>query len=268
MKNKGIAALNEFLGGVLDKITDPDQKRKAEETITSLKGIEPLAAALGDGVAGQSEIDRQLQTLTAQQEELNTLKTQLDERDQKLTTWHGELTEWYGTNKAVIEAAKGNKRPNGDSNPPKEVPPGVITEEKFGELIGGERAAFLGFSRDQNLVTREHFLKFGEIVDLEPLLQHPQIAQVGLKGVYELVHKDRLDKWKTDSTAAEHKKIADEAVKKFQESQAQMPYPSPTGVGSGSPLDALQAKGTPDSLVDAASQHYQRLQSERGGATR
>ena len=47
-----------------------------------------------------------------------------------------------------------------------------------------------------------------------------------------------------------------------------MPYPSPTGVGSGSPLDALQAAKASDALVEVASQHYQRLQTERGGATK
>lgn len=268
MANKGIAAFDEFIAGVLGAISDPDQKRKAEAAIGELKAIQPVAQALGDGVAGQSEIDRQLQTLKTQQEELDTLKTQLDERDQKLGQWHGQLTEWFAANKDALE--KGKKPANGNGNPnpdDKKVPEGVLTKDVYDENIAGERAAFLGFSRDQNAITREHFLKFNEIVDLEPLLKHPQIAQVGLVGVYQLVHKDRLEKWGTDHTAAEHKKIADEAVRKFQETQAQMPYPSPTGAGSGSPLDALTGAGKPDSVTEAATAHYNRLQAERAGGT-
>lgn len=270
MANKGIAALTEFLSGVLEKITDPDQKRKAEETIATLTAMQPVAQALGDGVAGQAEIDRQLQTLKSQQEELNTLKISLDDRDTRLGAWHTELTGWYSENKTALEAAKGKS--NGNPTPDKkvEVPPGVLTEEQYNERTGGLQAAFLGFSRDQNLITREHYMKFGEIVDLEPLLKHPQIATIGLVGVYELIHKERLDKWKTDADKAAEEKIRLDERQKVQASMAQMPYPSVTGVGSGSPLDALQPANKPDSVVDAATAHYTRLQAERaaGGTAR
>lgn len=273
MANKGAAALDDFISGVLSKITDPDQKRKADEALTALKQVGPVAAALGDGVAGQAEIDRRLQELTTQTQELDDRQKDLDTRTAGLQAWHGDLSTWHSESKALLEDGKkfraggGKTLKPGDAGyvAPSEPPKGVLTEDQFKEAIGGERAAFLGFSRDQNLLTREHFAKFGEIVELEPLLRHPKIAEVGLLGVYEIVHKDRLDKHRTDETAKHDKDIADTAVRDYAAKQASMPYPSPTGAGSGSPLDALTA-GAKDSVVDAASAHYARLQQERNAA--
>lgn len=265
MANKGIAAFQEFTAGLLAKITDPDQRRKAEESLTALTAIPPVAQALGDGVAGQSEIDRQLQDLRTKTSELDTRTADLDDREQRLSTWHTELTGWYSEVKPIVEAARkpnGTPTPTPTPTPAPAAPTPGLTEAQWNERITGERAAFLGFSRDQNLVTRDHFQKFGEIVDLEPLLQHPQIAQVGLRGVYELVHKDRLTKWADDAKQKHEDGIRADERRKTLEAQAQMPYPTPTGVGSGSPLDSL-AVGKSDALVDQASAHYARLQAER-----
>lgn len=270
MANKGLVAFKEFTAGVVATITDPDQRRKAEESLTVMEQIAPLAQALGDGVAGQSEIDRQLQTLKTQQEELDTKKAELDAQDARLATWKDDLSNWYSENKALIDDARAKKgaKPDGDPNPALkagEVPAGVLTEDRYNEKIAAERAGFLGFSRDQNLITREHYTRFSEIVDLEPLLTHPQIGKIGLVGVYELVHKDRLDDWKKKQDASAEEKIRADERQKVQASMAQMPYPSPTGTGSGSPLDALTV-GKKDALTDEATAHYNRLQAERAGA--
>ena len=255
---KGLDTGKTFWQGVISKITDPEQRAAAER----LQANQDFLTTLGNGVEGQSEIDKQLQQLSQQKSELDTRKDDLDKENTRLGTWHDSLTGWYDENKALLEAGKKVKA-NPNPNP---APADGFTQKQFEENIANERASFLGFSRDQNLITREHFGKFSEIIDLEPLLRHPQIAQLGLVGVYELVHKDRLEKWKTDTTAAEKKKIEDEAVRKYQETQAQMPYPAPTGAGSGSPLDALTVKVEP--LVDAATAHYNRLQAERTAGTR
>ena len=267
MANKGLEAFDAFTAGLLAKIPDPDQRRRAEESITTLRQITPAAQAFGDGVAGQSEIDRRLQEITQQTTDLDARRADLEDQEQRLTTWSSELTDWYGRSKAAVEAAL--KRPNGSGQPtptPTSTPPHAgVTEEQFNERIGTERAGFLGFSRDQNLITREHYTKFGEIVDLEPLIQHPQVGKLGLIGVYELVHKDRLDKWKTDAEKTREETIRADERRKTLESQASMPYPTPTGAGSGSPLDAL-AVGKPDGLADQAAAHYARLQAERNAA--
>jgi hypothetical protein len=154
--------------------------------------------------------------------------------------------------------------PSGAPNP-QPTPPGVLTEEVFNERMQGTTAGFLGFQRDQNKITREHFAKFGEVVELEPLLTHPRIAEVGLLGVYDLVHADRLKAHQEAAVKKHDDAVAAEAVRKFQEAHAQMPYPAPNGSGSGSPLDALASNK--DQLVDEAAAHYQRLVAARLAGT-
>jgi len=261
---KGLDTGRAFFQGVLSKITDPEQRAAAEKLLAN----EVVLTEIGNGVEGQAEIDRQLQTLTAQKSELETLQTQLDDRKAGLESWYTDLTTWHQQNKDALEEAKklkanGGKPAAGDPNAGK--PTAGLAPEQLDERLVGERAAFLGFQRDQNLITREHFTKFNEIPDLEPLLKHPQIATLGLLGVYELVHKDRLKAYADDQQKKYDDTIAQNAVKEFAAKQAQMPYPSPTGSGSGSPLDALTT-GQKDSVVDAATQHYNRLQTERAGA--
>lgn len=260
---KGAAAGKTFLQGVLSKIPEALRADAARvfETVE-------LQTAVGDGALALEDFTRQSDELTARQRELDQLQAKVKTRDEELAKWHEDLTGWYGVNKDLIEAGKAAQggdpskvKPNGGGK--KDEEPVAFTPKDYDERIATERASFLGFQRDQNLLTRQHFTNFGEILDLEPLLRHPQIAQVGLVGAYELVHKERLDKHKADAQAAHDKKIADKAVQDYQQANAQMPYPSVTGAGSGSPLDALTAKQNP--VVDAAVEHYNRLQGERAG---
>jgi hypothetical protein len=260
---KGLDTGKAFYQGLLGKITDPEQRAAAEKLLAN----PTFLTELGNGVEGQSEIDRQLQTLSTQREDLETKQTELSTKEQSLQTWHEELTGWYGDNKALLAAAKTGGKTVTTPTTTVEAPKGMVTEDALRETLGTTQAAFLGFQRDQNRLQREHYGKFGEILDIEPLLLHPQIAQVGLIGAYEQLHKDRLAKHAEDAKkAAEDLIRADERTKVLQ-GQAQMPYPPVTGAGSGSPLDAL-AVGKPDSVVDAATAHYQRLQSERSAVTR
>lgn len=260
---KGAAAGKTFLQGVLAKL--PEAMRATAASV--FESVE-LQTAVGDGTLALEDFTRQSDELVKRQQELDRIAAQQKEKDDELKTWHGELTTWYGVNKDLIEAGKAaggdpsKAKPNGGGGKKADdPPPGVLTEAGYDERIAAERASFLGFQRDQNLLTRQHFDLFGKILDLEPLIKHPQVGTLGLIGVYELIHKEALDKHKADTQAAHDKKVADEAVRKYQEQNAQMPYPSPTGAGSGSPLDALTAKNAP--VVDAAVDHYNRLQAER-----
>ncbi len=256
--SKGLDLGKQFFQGILSKITDPEQRAAAEKLMTN----ETVLTEIGSGVAGQSEIDRQLQAARTRQEELDALTTQLEDREAGLTRWHGQLDTWYTANKDAIE--KGKTSGNGDRSRPKVEPPaGTLTEEQLNERLVAERSAFLGYDRDRGSILKAHFDMFKEFLDLEPLLKHPKGGEVGLLGVYELVHKDRLESHK----AAEAKK-AEDAIRldersKVQAQMAQMPYPSVTGAGAGSPLDALTV-GKPDALTDQAAAHYNRLQAERG----
>lgn len=270
--SKNLAAGKTFLAGVLAKLPEGlrGEATKVFEDAT-------LQAEIGTGVLAQSELSRQLDDLRTKTDELNTKKTELDEREQSLTAWHEQLTGWHATNKTALDEynrlKKEGKLPGGGGNPDpnanRSVAEGTLTEEKLAEQIKMQNAAFLGFEVDRSRILREHFQRFNEIVDVEPLLRHPQIKEVGLVGVYELVHADRLKKHKEDAEKAAEERIRADERQKVLAANQQMPYPTPTGVGSGSPLDALEANKK-EPVVDAAVTEYNRLQQQRhaGAAAR
>lgn len=262
-----------FIQSVLGKITDPGQRQAAEATFSNAT----VLAALDDGVAGQSEIDRQLQDLRTKTDAATQMKTDLDEREARLQTWHDGLTKWRADNEEFVQlgvaARKANWKPGdpppktGGSNGDGHLPEGVVTEDSLKQVLGGFESSVLGFAADQNLLMRQHYTNFHEILDVTPLIKHPQIRELGLVGVYNLVHKDALDKKAADAQADHDKKVAEEAVAKYRESQATLPYPITSSPGSGSPLDGLNVKPDPNTggLVDRAAAEYNRLQQGRSG---
>jgi|SRR5688572_13055417 len=271
MAHKGLDAGKTFLAGVLAKL--PVEVRG---NVEALMADPTFVTTIGEGTLAQQEFSRLTNELATTRTELETQTAALAEREAGLESWHGELNTWYGANKQLVEEANAARKANG-GKPPVAAPAGGpagngnppasgLTEEQLEQRISQERAGFLGFQRDQNLLMRQHFTLFGEVLDIEPLLTHKQVGELGLQGVYQLVNKERLDKARTEAQAAHDKKVADEAVAAYATKQAQMPYMPPTGVGSGSPLDALKV-GTPDALVDTAVAEYNRLQLERAGGT-
>lgn len=263
-----------FIQSVLGKVTDPGQRQAAE----ALFGNQDVLALLDDGVAGQSEIDRQLQDLRARTETATQQQEALDERAESLQRWHDNLTQWRGQNQEFVElgvaAKRANWQPgtqpqrqpgNGNHGQP-QIPEGVVTQEALAQTLGGFEASVLGFAADQNQLMRDHYTHFGEILDVTPLIKHPKIREIGLIGVYNLVHKEALDaKAKEAKDKAEADIRADERRKVMAE-QSNMPYPlTSQGPGSGSPLDGLNAKPDPNagSLVDRAAAEYMRLQQTR-----
>lgn len=265
--------LKAFIAQVLGKISDPGLRTQAEAVFSNAE----VQAQLKDGVAGQSEIDRQLQDLRAKTEDLDNRKSQLDERETKLQQWHDGLTTWREQNQEFVElgvaAKKANWKPGdpppktgGNTGDPK-LPEGVMTEDAFKSAMGAFESSVLGFAADQNLLMQQHFKNFNEILDVTPLIKHPQIRELGLVGVYNLVHKDALEaKTKAAREKQEADIRADERRKVLAEQSTHLPYPiTSSGPGSGSPLDGLNAKPDPNagSLVDRAAAEYLRLQANR-----
>lgn len=257
MAGKGLDLGKQFFQGILSKITDPEQRKAAELLMTN----EAVLTDIGSGVAGQSEIDRQLQAATTRQAELDALAATITDETSRLTVWRGQLDAWYTANKDAIDKGKSGAKPGTEGTPT--VTPQGLTDAQLNDRFVTERQAFLGYDRDRGQILRQHFTKFNEIVDLEPLLLHPKVGEIGLLGVYGLVHKDRLEAFETDRVKKAEDAIRLDERQKVQATMASMPYPSVTGAGSGSPLDAL-AVGKGDSVAEAAAAHYNRLQSERG----
>lgn len=271
MAGRGSDAAQTFLAGVLAKLSPEDrvQGETAWRTLQALGGG-TVASAIGDGTLAQAEFSRLSDDLRTQQETLVRSRAEVEAEQQRLNGIHDAQLQWFEANSAALEEyqrmrASGTPTPTPTPTPSPTPAPAGFTEEHFNERIAAERAAFLGFQRDENALLREHFSRFQEVLDLEPLLQHPQIRELGLKGAYQLVHKDRLAQHATAAAAAVEEKIRADERAKVLASQASMPYPSPTGVGSGSPLDALAPAGQ-GPVVDAAVTEYLRLQQARAGS--
>lgn len=225
-----------------------------------------VVAAIGDGTLAQSEFSRLADDLRTKQEALAQQQAAVAAEQERLNGIHTSQLDWFEANQAALEEYKRLKASGTPSPTPTPSPTVGLTDAEYQERQAAERAAFLGFQRDENALLRRHFATFGEILDLDPLLHHPQIREQGLLGVYTLVHKDRLDQHAAATAKAAEEKIRAEERAKVLAEQASMPYPTPTGVGSGSPLDALSGSG-PSPVVDAAVAEYQRLQQARlGGA--
>jgi hypothetical protein len=267
---KGADSGKTFLQTVLSKITDPGLKAQAEAVFANAA----VQVEIGNGVEGQSEIDRQLQDLRTQTQGLDTRKTELDQREARLQTWHGELTDWRAQNLELVKVGsaatkagwKPGDPPAGDpgADPAKgKLPPGVVTQEQHDEYVRNTEQAFLGFQAEQNTLMRDHFTKFGEILDLTPLLRHQQVRELGLRGVYSLIHKDALVAKEAEAAKTAEEKIrADERAKVLAAQATQLPYPL-TGVGADSSPLAAVGKTPAGALVDAATEHYNRLQAGR-----
>lgn len=259
---KGQAAGQAFLQQVLSKISDPGLKAQAEAVFANAQ----VQTEIGGGVAGQAEIDRQLQELRAKETDLTAKATELDTRQAGLETWHGDLNTWAEKHAALVALGKkasdakwDGKTPAAPPNGEVKLPDNMVTKDDLSAVIAQERSAFLGYDLEKNNIQREHFKTFGALLDVEPLIRHPQIKELGLDGVYQLVHKDALAakaKEATDKREAEIR--ADERSK-----VATLPYAIPTGAGSGSPLDVLTPAGT-QPVVDAAVAEYNRLVTARG----
>jgi hypothetical protein len=263
---KGATTGKSFLEGVLSKITDPEQRRTAEAVFAN----PVVQVEIGNGVEGQSEIDRQLQELQTRQEALETQSGDLQTQNETLRAWQQELADWRTANVGYVElgvAARkagwqpGQPPPTGNGNPPPAVT--GITPEQLEAALRNQEQAILGYDQERNALERDHYALFKEIPDLRPLLAHPQVRELGLRGVYNLVHKDALAARATEAATARENEIrADERAKVLAASANQLPYPMQGSAGSGSPLDAL-GKTPSGSLVEAATAEYQRLQAGR-----
>lgn len=141
------ADIKAFIAQVLGKITDPGLKTQAETVFADAT----VQAQLRDGVAGQSEIDRQLQELRAKTSELDTRKTELDEREQTLTAWKDGLADWRQQNAELVELGATAKKAGWKPGDPPvktpttevKVPDNVITTDQFKEHTSQMEQAFL-----------------------------------------------------------------------------------------------------------------------------
>lgn len=266
---KGIDTGNDFLTGVLARLS-PEERQKGEELIAQMRALGggTVVAAVGDGVLAQQEFSRRSDELRTQAEELQSRASQLEEERARQEEVHRQQTKWWETNRTALneyqelkqKGGQPQRQPQGDP----QVSSGVTLEQVQG-LLQQQTAGILGFANEQGEIYRRHLETFGTLPDIQKLLTHPQLQQLQLKGVYELVYKDQLEAKAAEAQKKHEDKLRAEGAAAALAKHQQLPYPVGTdGFGPGgdtSPLSALT--GPADQVVDKAVQHWQQLQNDR-----
>lgn len=202
----------------------------------------PEAQAALDHVGSRvSPLDEDRQRLTEQRQALEA-------RETRLNTWHGQLDGWRKTKEdeftereRKLSTREGGGNGTGDPPPRTGDSTGAsMTKEEIQrtvlDALGQREAGYIQYVADATRFAAFHLQNFKEPLDVLSLVRHEKIGELGIRGVYELVHKDKLDKMTADAAkAAEDAIRADERSKMTRESPVDMPYP----IGEGSPLDVL-----------------------------
>lgn len=226
--------------------------------------------------AALETVGSRVSPLDEERAELERLRTQTETTQSRLTNWRGRLDTWKADMETKFtereqqlsarEAAPASRTPD---DPPPAARAGEVTMTKdeiakiVAEVIAPREGAYVQYVADAYRFGDFHRQNFKETLNINELVQHPKIGELGVQGVYELVHKEKLEKMRTDAVAAREAEIrADERSKIAAGAAVDMPYPMG---GEGSPLDALtmdpatRPKGDPA----AAARMYDQLVSGR-----
>lgn len=230
----------------------PDDLRAGFETFIQSgdQNAQQVLAAIGDGTLRQDAFSREMDAL-------RETKTALEK-------WRDDLAEWARTN-------AGEGAPNDPLAAPRQTaqsgqPAAAVSKDDvvalFNQEMGRREIYFAKYVADATRLATQHFAQFGEVLDINPILAHPKLAELQLAGVYQELHKDKI----AAKSAAEQAKEREELKRQLREELlaeqgpgAQVPYPIGEG---GSPLDHLngdQSQYTPE----AAAAMYRQLVNAR-----
>lgn len=242
-----------FLTEVFGKL--PDALRANAEALLSSPEAQAALETVGSRVSPLDE----------ERQRLNSLKTQLDGTSAKLTAWRGNLETWAkGKEDEFTEREKKITERGPGGAPAGDLPPAGdgVTKESLGktisEFVAPREAAFVQYVADATNFSTFHLKHFNEPLDVSAIVRHPEIGNLGFRGVYEQLHKEKLDKMQSDAKLAERAAIKDEVRKELiGERPVDMPYP----IAEGSPLDALAvpADKRPSGDPAAAARMYEQL---------
>lgn len=252
----------EFLAGVLEKL--PEGIRAQAQAAFSAPEAQSAIEVIADGVLRQQDYSRRQDALSTQATQLNAWADQLD-------AWKTATEASLAARAASIGAtapAAGGGTPRTPTTPTPAAPATGLAADDVRQLVGeefGRREVYIArFVSESTKLATDHLRQFGEVLDVQALIGDPQIAELGLEGVYRKQHAEKIQ-----AAAAQRESKAREALKQELRAEvvremgagATVPYP----VGDGSPLDALGQ--TPEQqkayTVDAAVAYFNQLQSAR-----
>lgn len=269
----------DFLAGVFQHVPEDRREVVREALVTSPEALNYVA----QGVLRQDEFSRHKDALATKQTELDTLIA-------RNRTWYEENKPKVDRANAILEAGGGNDDdlpldPAGGRRPVTPQVPALTKDELDQRVANSEQGAIKFFAKQNALVAR-HFREFGEVLDLEPLLNDPKLYQVGLESLYNDTFKDRYD---AKAKATLDKQLADAKAAGAAEAEAAFharlaaagPYPTPHALAAASPtIETLkqihtETGGDPSKLAErgfknrfdekAAAAEYHTLVQQSGG---
>jgi hypothetical protein len=239
----------EFAAGVLQHL--PDALRSQMETFLASPDAVGFLTEVGNGALRQADYSRNMNALQ---------------------TWHGELSQWVQDTQAAAAAPAapaGGGAPATPATPtPTPATPSGLTREDVANEFGRREAFYAAFTADAVRLSQQHFANFGEVLDINQLLNHPRLAELRMDGAYQDVFKDKISTRNADIQAKERKKLEDEIRAQVLTELGQQPHtgslPYVVG-GEGSPLDHLTPNGEAAKPFDpnAVAAMYHQLVSSK-----
>lgn len=238
----------EFAAGVLQHL--PDALRSQMETFLASPDAIGFLTEVGNGALRQADYSRNMNALQ---------------------TWHKELTDWVQDTQAASTPAA----PAGGGAPAAPAAaavatatPSGLTREDVANEFGRRESFYAAFTADAVRLSQQHFAHFGEVLDINQLLNHPRLAELRMDGAYQDVFKDKIATRNAAIQAKERKALEDDIRAKVLSELGQQPHagslPYVVG-GEGSPLDHLTPNGEAPKVFDpnAVAAAYHQLVSSR-----
>ena len=263
-----------FLAGALAKL--PDAIRAQVEAVFNSAEARDAITLIGDGVLARSDYSKSKDALDAQSRTLAEQKASLD-------ALYQDNTDWYQRNKAALEEysvikpkydalARGDG--NGNGNGDGDHRPAGLDAEAARKLAIAEidrvGPDFMNATAWISTKALQHFHMFQEPLDMTELTQNPKLGKpiqgqpgrvFSLQDAYNEKFGEKVAEKQKAANDAAIEKIVQERLQAERAKGAAMPFPLRS---EPSVLDTLNDKPAANQYtVDAAVEHYNRLQAER-----
>ena len=225
--------------------TLPEADRAVVQAALDKADAQPAVQFLGEASLRQSDYSRAM--------------NELQERTTREDAYRQELEAWGATHKTELEDLRAYRTAHPDQpvreplvtpvpDPVRSAPiqsPAADSAafkddviKQFRSEMDQREQDYAAFVAESGPLQIQHFQSFGEVLDIRKLMQHPEIAKAGLKGVYQIVYADQLRARADAAEALKVQKIKDDAKAEVRAeflAQGAVVFPPPTE--GGSPLD-------------------------------
>lgn len=228
----------------------PEGSRTAVEEAFATDEAAPALEYLGESILSRSDYSRAMNDLQKEREAVQGWKATLD----------AYYTKYYKD--PTPPAAPSTPDPSHPASPSS-----GLSRKDVEELLAEREAAAAAYINTLTPLALKHYQTFGEVLDANALLKHPQVRDLGLLGVYDLTTKDRYEAKAKEARDQEIDRIVAARLAEERKKIASTP-PHLVAPHEPSPLDVLEpTDGTPPQFsAAAAAEEYQRLIALKNGS--